>query len=85
MKRIKIILDRGICIDCQACIPEAEDYFVANESKEVHLKGDRQTNGEREELTAEVTEKQEGYVKSAVGVCPVEAIKVEEDDQTFDA
>ena len=81
MKKIKIILDKGICIDCGACISEAENYFTENfsenQSRTVHLKGNYRTNGEKEELTTEATEKQEKSIESAIDICPTQAIKTE--------
>ena len=33
MKKVKIILDRTTCIDCGACIPEADEFFAEDTNK----------------------------------------------------
>ncbi|EKD95325.1 MAG: hypothetical protein ACD_24C00520G0003 [uncultured bacterium] len=78
MKKVKIILDRTTCIDCGACIPEADGFFVEDTNKEVHLVKKTTNNGNQEVLELEVDDKTHKALLSAKDICPVAAIEVVE-------
>lgn len=77
MKKVKIVLDLSTCISCGSCIPEADKYFEETPEGNIHLIGSTLTD-EIETLITEVTDEELKALKSAVDICPVEAIKVTE-------
>jgi len=76
MKKVKIILDRTTCINCGSCIPEAEEFFMEDDNKQVHLVKKTTRTEDQEILEIEVDDKTCKALLSAKDICPVAAIQI---------
>ncbi len=85
MKKIKIIYNRDVCIDCGSCTSISPQNFALNENKETYLvngvkvKSENETSGQGKfEVTKEVDETEFENLKMARDACPTGAIEIEE-------
>lgn len=83
MPKIKLILDKDICINCGSCIPEGWDtekntsYFMEQSRDGVHINNIPPKFEGNEEVILEVNDTQLKNIKNAVAICPVKCIHVE--------
>lgn len=83
-KKIKLRIDMSTCIDCLACIPEAWDHendkeiIGENENRKVKIHGGTTDEKGDQVIELEVDEQTLSSLHSAIEVCPVDCIHIEE-------
>lgn len=83
MKKIKIILDKTVCIDCGSCVPEIVDKdgnspLGVDEKDTVHLVNGVAGENGVEEVVIEIEDGRLEEIKESIKICPVGALSIEE-------
>ena len=79
MGKLKVVIDKNVCIGCAACVAACEEVYALDDTSSKAFVTNKYSKENNENISwGEVSEELKEKVKEGEKTCPVECIKTEE-------